>query len=106
MATGRGKKRAITGMSIVPSPKPEKKVNRDAKSAESAMKRGSTIALCYLKMSGNNPDHRFTGSGKQIEFGKGAMQMVEDDQLSRFACYLIAQNRNQQQSIEDFGEMP
>jgi len=57
-------------------------------------------------MSGNNPDHRFTGSGKQIEFGKGAMQMVEDDQLSRFACYLIAQNRNQQQSIEDFGEMP
>ncbi len=43
-------------------------------------------------MSGNNPDHHFTGSGKQIEFGKGATQIVEDYHLSRFACYLIAQN--------------
>jgi len=44
------------------------------------------------KTSGNNPDHHFTGAGKLIEFGKGATQMVEDYHLSRFACYLIAQN--------------
>src|SRR5262249_55197911 len=44
------------------------------------------------KRSGNNPEHHFTGAGKQIEFGKGAMQIVEDYHLSRFACYLIAQN--------------
>lgn len=26
------------------------------------------------KQSGNNPEHHFTGAGKQIEFGKCAMQ--------------------------------
>lgn len=55
---------------------------------ENALKKA--IASC--KLSENNPDHHFTGSGKQIEFGKGATQMVEDYHLSRFACYLIAQN--------------
>jgi DNA-damage-inducible protein D len=49
-------------------------------------------AIESCKMSGNNPDHHFTGAGKQIEFGKGATQMVEDYHFSRFACYLIAQN--------------
>lgn len=55
---------------------------------ENALKK----AIESCKMSGNNPDHHFTGSGKQIEFGKGSTQMVEDYHLSRFACYLIAQN--------------
>jgi hypothetical protein len=40
----------------------------------------------------NDPNHHFVGAAKQIEFGKGAIQMVEDYHLSRFACYLIAQN--------------
>jgi DNA-damage-inducible protein D len=55
---------------------------------ENALKK----AIKSCKMSGNNPDHHFTGSGKQIEFGKGALQTIEDYNLSRFACYLIAQN--------------
>ena len=55
---------------------------------ENALKK----AIESCKASGNNPDHHFTGSGQQIEFGKGATQMVEDYHLSRFACYLIAQN--------------
>ena len=42
--------------------------------------------------SGNNPEHRFAGAGKPITGGKGAVQVVEDYHLSRFACYLIAQN--------------
>ena len=42
--------------------------------------------------SGNDPNHHFVGAATQIEFGKGATQMVEDYHLSRFACYLIAQN--------------
>ena len=42
--------------------------------------------------SGNDPDHHFAGAGKQINLGKGATQVVEDYHLSRFACYLIAQN--------------
>lgn len=49
-------------------------------------------AIESCKMSGNNPDHHFTGSGKPISGGKNAVQVVEDYQLSRFACYLIAQN--------------
>lgn len=49
-------------------------------------------AMESCKQSGNDPDHHFAGAGKQIEFGKGATQMVEDYHLSRFACYLIAQN--------------
>lgn len=55
---------------------------------ENALKK----AIESCKMSGNSPEHHFTGTGKQIEFGKGATQMVEDYHLSRFACYLIAQN--------------
>ena len=42
--------------------------------------------------SGNEPDHHFAGAGKPITGGKGAVQMVPDYHLSRFACYLIAQN--------------
>jgi DNA-damage-inducible protein D len=49
-------------------------------------------AMESCKRSGNNPKHHFTGAGKQIEFGKGSIQRVEDYHLSRFACYLIAQN--------------
>lgn len=55
-------------------------------------------AIESCKQSGNNPKHHFTGSGKQIQFGKGAMQMVEDYHLSRFACYLIAQNGDPRKS--------
>lgn len=49
-------------------------------------------AIESCKQSGNNPKHHFAGAGKQIEFGKGATQAIEDYHLSRFACYLIAQN--------------
>jgi DNA-damage-inducible protein D len=48
---------------------------------ENALKK----AIESCRTSGNNPDHHFTGAGKQIEFGKGATQMVEDYYLSRFA---------------------
>lgn len=49
-------------------------------------------AITSCKQSGNNPDHHFAGAGKPITGGKGAIQTVQDYQLSRFACYLIAQN--------------
>ncbi|HAB99914.1 MAG TPA: DNA damage-inducible protein D [Parachlamydiales bacterium] len=44
------------------------------------------------KQSGNDPAHHFAGAGKPIPGGKGSAQVVEDYHLSRFACYLIAQN--------------
>ena len=55
---------------------------------EDAVKR----AITSCKQSGNEPSHHFAGAGKPIEGGKGAVQMVNDYHLSRFACYLIAQN--------------
>ena len=42
--------------------------------------------------SGNDPAHHFAGAGKMIGLGKGGVRDVEDRHLSRFACYLIAQN--------------
>ncbi|MFZ5616365.1 MAG: DNA damage-inducible protein D, partial [Pseudomonadota bacterium] len=36
--------------------------------------------------------HHFAGAGKMIATGKGATREVPDFHLSRFACYLIAQN--------------
>lgn len=49
-------------------------------------------AIDSCKQSGNDPSHHFAGAGKQINLGKGAIQTIEDYHLSRFACYLIAQN--------------
>ena len=49
-------------------------------------------AITSCGQSENNPDHHFAGAGKPITGGKGAVQVVQDYHLSRFACYLIAQN--------------
>ena len=49
-------------------------------------------AMASCEASGNKAQHHFAGAGKPITGGKGAVQLVDDYQLSRFACYLIAQN--------------
>jgi DNA-damage-inducible protein D len=49
-------------------------------------------AIISCEQSGNNPDHHFARARKPIVGGKGAVQEVPDYHLSRFACYLIAQN--------------
>ena len=49
-------------------------------------------AMASCETSGNDPAHHFAGAGKMIELGKGGQREVDDYQLSRFACYLIAQN--------------
>ncbi len=55
---------------------------------EDAIKRAMTSS----ETSGNDPTYHFASAGKPIPGGKGAVQVVDDYQLSRFACYLIAQN--------------
>lgn len=49
-------------------------------------------ARASCEASGNKEGHHFASAGKPIVGGKGAVQNVEDFHLSRFACYLIAQN--------------
>lgn len=55
---------------------------------EDAIKR----AITSCNQSGNEPLHHFAGVGKMIDIGKGGSREVPDYHLSRFACYLIAQN--------------
>jgi DNA-damage-inducible protein D len=55
---------------------------------EDAIKR----AITSCEQSGNDPGHHFAGAGKMIPVGKGGARQVNDYLLSRFACYLIAQN--------------
>lgn len=55
---------------------------------EDAIKRAQTSC----RLSGNEPDHHFAGAGKMITLGKGGQRNLPDYHLSRFACYLIAQN--------------
>ncbi len=49
-------------------------------------------AMIACEKTGNVVDDHFPGNGKPITGGKGAVQNVKDYHLSRFACYLIAQN--------------
>jgi len=49
-------------------------------------------AITSCEKSGNSPGHHFAGAGKMVELGSGSAREVPDYHLSRFACYLIAQN--------------
>ncbi len=51
-----------------------------------------TRAKTSCEASGNKANYHFANAGKPIPGGKGAVQIVDDYHLSRFACYLIAQN--------------
>ena len=55
---------------------------------EDAVKR----AMVSCEQSGNPTDHHFAGAGKMVELGSGSVRSLDDFHLSRFACYLIAQN--------------
>ncbi len=49
-------------------------------------------AMTSCERSGNQCDHHFAGAGKMVTLGSGSTRSIADFHLSRFACYLIAQN--------------
>ena len=49
-------------------------------------------AKTSCEQSGNDCDHHFADASKMVELGSGSERKVTDYHLSRFACYLIAQN--------------
>ena len=55
---------------------------------EDAIKR----AMVSCEQSGNIPQNHFADAGKMVDLGSGSVRNVDDYHLSRFACYLIAQN--------------
>lgn len=55
-----------------------------------------TKAIVACKQSGDTTSYHFRKVTKMIETGKGAQRPTEDYLLSRYACYLIAQNGSPQ----------
>ncbi len=49
-------------------------------------------AMTACKKSGHEIEDHFVHVHEMVEIGSGANRKIEDIQLSRYACYLVAQN--------------
>lgn len=49
-------------------------------------------AITACENSGHDPKDHFLGITKMVDLGSGAKRRIEDIALTRYACYLIAQN--------------
>lgn len=51
-----------------------------------------TKAKTACEVSGHDPRNHFADVGKMVELGSGSQREIDDVLLTRFACYLVAQN--------------
>ena len=56
-------------------------------------------AIGSCENSNNSVSDHFVGADKMITVAKGAKRKVEDYKLSRYACYLIAQNGDSRKKV-------
>ena len=54
--------------------------------------------------SGNSVEDHFVDINKMVQIGSGADRIVDDIQLSRYACYLIVQNGDPRKEIIAIGQ--
>ena len=56
-------------------------------------------AIITCKSSNYMASNHFSHVGKMISLGKGGQRKIDDYKLSRYACYLIAQNGDSRKKV-------
>ena len=56
-------------------------------------------SIISCESSNNNVSDHFVGVDKMVQIGSGAEKKIEDYKLSRYACYLIAQNADSRKKV-------